>query len=72
MKGYQSRTNIVKDEKRDLFTDSHSILARRRIYFSQLFDVQGVSDVGQREIHTTETPVCLSRGPLKLRWVLKS
>jgi hypothetical protein len=24
-KGYQPRTNIVKDEKGDLFTDSHSI-----------------------------------------------
>jgi hypothetical protein len=27
-KGYQSRTNIVKDEKGDLVTDSHSILDR--------------------------------------------
>jgi len=26
--GYQPRTNIVKDEKSDLVTDSHSILAR--------------------------------------------
>jgi len=25
-KGYQPRTNIVKDEKGDLVTDSHSIL----------------------------------------------
>jgi hypothetical protein len=29
-KGYQPRTNIVKDEKGDLVTDSHSILARWR------------------------------------------
>ena len=27
-KGYQPRTNIVKDEKGDLVADSHSILAR--------------------------------------------
>jgi hypothetical protein len=27
-KGYQRRTNIVKDEKGDLLTDSHSILAK--------------------------------------------
>jgi len=26
-KGYQPRTNVVKDEKGDLITDSHSILA---------------------------------------------
>jgi hypothetical protein len=33
-KGYQSRTNIVKDEKGDLVADSHSTLARWRNYFS--------------------------------------
>ena len=33
-KGYQSRTNIVKDEKGGLFTDPHSILDRWRNYFS--------------------------------------
>jgi len=35
-----------------LFTESHSILARRRKYFSQLFSVHGFSDVRQTEIHT--------------------
>jgi len=29
-KGYQPRTNIVKEETGDLVTDSHSILARWR------------------------------------------
>ena len=53
-KGYQPRTNIVKDEKGDLFTKSHSILARCRIHFSQLFSVHGVSNVRHREIHTAE------------------
>jgi len=38
-KGYQPRTTIVKDEKGDLVADSHSIKARWRNYFSQLFNV---------------------------------
>ena len=36
-KGYQPRTNTVKDKKGDLFTDSHSILARWSKHFSQLW-----------------------------------
>jgi len=53
-KGYQPRCNIVKDEKGDLLADSHSIAARWRNYFSQLFNVHGATDVGQVEIHTAE------------------
>jgi len=53
-KGYQPRTNIVKDEKGDLVADSHSILVRWKNSFSQLLNVQGVNDVRQREIHTAE------------------
>ena len=53
-KGYQPRCNMVKDEKGDLFADSHSIVARWRNYFSQLFNVHGVKDVGQAEIHTAD------------------
>jgi len=53
-KGYQPRTNIVKDKKGDLVTDSHSILARWRNYFSQLLNVRLISDVRQTEIHTAE------------------
>jgi len=45
-KGYQPRCNIVKDEKGDLVADSHSIVVRWRKYFSQLFNVHGVKDVG--------------------------
>ena len=33
---------------------SHSIVARWRNYFSQLFNVHGVKDVGQAGIHTAE------------------
>jgi len=53
-KGYQPRCNTVKDEKGDLVADSHSIVARWRNYFSQLFNVHGVKDVGQVEINTAE------------------
>ena len=53
-KGYQPRTNIVKDEKGDWVTDFHSILARWWNHFSQLLNVHGVIDVRQTEIHTEE------------------
>jgi hypothetical protein len=53
-RGYQSRTNVVKDEKGDLFADSHSILARWRNHFSELLNVHGVNDVRQTEVHTAE------------------
>jgi len=56
-KGYQPRCNIVKDEKGDLVADSHSIVARWTNCFSQLFNVHGVKDVGQAEIHTAEPVV---------------
>ena len=53
-KEYQPRTIIVKDEKGDLVTDSYSIMARWRNYFSQLLNVHGVNDDRQAEIHTEE------------------
>jgi len=53
-KGYQHKCNIVKDEKGDLVADSQSIVARWRNYFSQLFNVHGVKEVRQAEIHTAE------------------
>ena len=53
-KGYQPRCNIVKDEKGDLVADYHSIVARWRNYFSQLFIVHGFKDVGQVAIPTAE------------------
>jgi len=53
-KRYQPRCNIVKDKKGDLVAESHSIVARWRNYFSQLFNVHGLKDVGQAEIHTAE------------------
>ena len=53
-KGYQPRCNIVTDEKGDLVADSHSIVARWRNYFPQLFNLHGVKDVRQTEINTAE------------------
>ena len=54
MKGYQPRTKKVKNEKGDLVTDSHSIMARWRNSFSQILNVRGVSGVRQADIHTAE------------------
>ena len=65
-KGYQSRTNIVKDEKGDLVTDLHSVLASWRNHFSQLFNEHGINDVRQREIHAAEPLVS------EPRWLWKS
>ena len=48
MKGYQPVTNVLKDEKCDLVTDCHSILAGWRNHFSQLWNVHGVNDVRQK------------------------
>ena len=44
----------MKDDKGDLFADSHSILARWRNYFSHILNVHGVKDVRQTEINTVE------------------
>ena len=60
-KGYQSRSNIAKDEKGDLVTGSHSILASWQNHFSQLLNVHGVNNVRPTETHTAE-PVVPSWG----------
>jgi hypothetical protein len=53
-KGYQSRTNTVKEENGDLLADSHSILNRWKNYFCQLLNIHGVNDVRQTKIYTAE------------------
>jgi hypothetical protein len=68
--GYQPRINVVKDEKCNLVTDSHSILGMWRDHFSRQFKAPGVNDVRQTEIHTAE-PLVLRSVPLRLRWLLK-
>jgi len=52
--GYQARTNVVNDERGDVVTDCHGILARWRKLFSRLLNVRGVDDVRQTYIHTAE------------------
>jgi hypothetical protein len=70
-RGYQPRTNIVKDEEGDLIADCHCILTRWRNYFSQLLNVHGDNDVKQTEIHTAE-PLVPEPSALRFRWLLKN
>jgi hypothetical protein len=51
MKGYQPRTNLIKDDNGDLLQDSHSILNRQNCFY-QLLNLHGVNDVRLTEIHT--------------------
>jgi hypothetical protein len=53
----------VKDENGDLLADSQYILNRWKNYFSQLLNLQNVSDVKQIEMHTAEL---LVPGPSRL------
>ena len=53
-KGFQTRTNAVKDEKVLFVADSHINLARSRNCSSQLLKVHGVKDVRQTLIHAAE------------------
>jgi len=53
-KYYRPRTDVVKDEKGDIVAGCHSILARWRNRFSQLWSVHGANDVRQTEIHVAE------------------
>jgi hypothetical protein len=46
-KGYQPRTNLVKDEKGDLLVDPHKIENRWMNYFCQLLNAQRVSGIRQ-------------------------
>jgi hypothetical protein len=52
--GYQTITNILKDEKGDLVRDCHSILARWRNDSSRLLNERGVNNIRQRKIYTAE------------------
>jgi hypothetical protein len=53
-KGYQPRTNFVKNERDDLLADPHKILNRWKNYFCRLLNVPGAGDVRQTEMHTAE------------------
>jgi len=51
MERFQPRTNFVKNDKCDTLTNSHSILNWWKNTY-QLWNVQGVQDVRQKEINT--------------------
>jgi hypothetical protein len=53
-KGYQPRTNLVKDERGDLLADLQTVLTRWKNYFCQLVNVQGVGGIRQTEVQTAE------------------
>jgi hypothetical protein len=53
-KGYQPRTNFVKDAGGDQPADPHKIWNRWRNYFCQLLNIHGAGGVRLTEIHTSE------------------
>jgi hypothetical protein len=53
-RGYQSRTNLLKDENGDLLADSCNNVNRWKSYFSQLLNVHNVSDAKQIEIYSAK------------------
>ena len=67
-KNCQPRTNIVKDEKGDLVADCHSIVARWRKHYCQLFSVQymGLTMLG-RQKYTQQSRYGGSDGYKKLK-----
>jgi hypothetical protein len=67
-KGYQPRTNLVKDENGDLLADSHNILNRRKNYFRQLLNMHSVNDVRGTEIHTAE-PLLLEQAAKEMKGI---
>jgi hypothetical protein len=44
-KGYQPRSNLVKDENDDLLADLHNISNRGKNYFCELLSVHGFNGV---------------------------
>jgi hypothetical protein len=70
-RGYQPRSNFVKDENGDLLADSYNILSRWKNYFPQLLNVHNVSDFRQIEVHTAE-PLDLVSDVLRFKLLLQS
>jgi len=66
---YKPRTNIVRDEKDGLVTDSQNILARWRNHFYQLFKVHGFND--KTEIHTAK-PLVPDPNVFELEKIIKN
>jgi hypothetical protein len=53
-RGYQSRSNLVKDENGDLLADSRNILNKWKCSFSHLLYVHRIMNVRQIEIQTAD------------------
>jgi hypothetical protein len=53
-KGYQPRTNFVKDERGDLLADPNEILNRWKNCFCQVLNIHKAGGVRQTEMHTAE------------------
>jgi hypothetical protein len=70
-KGYQPRTNLVKDEKGDLLTDPHKIVNRWMNYFCQLLNIQQVGVLGRLK-YRQQRHLCQSLASLRLRLLLAS
>jgi hypothetical protein len=54
MKGYQPRTNLVKDDTGNLLADPHKILNRWKNYFCQLLNIHRAGGVRKTEMHVAE------------------
>jgi hypothetical protein len=52
-RGYQPRTNSVKDENGDLLAESHNILNRWN-FFCHLLNIHGINGFRQIGMHTAE------------------
>jgi hypothetical protein len=61
-KGYQPRTNLVKDKRGNLLPNPHKILNRWKNYFCQLLNIHGVGGVRQTEMHTAQPSVKKASG----------
>ena len=69
-KGYQPRTNVVKDDKGYLVADCYSVVARGRKQFSQLLNVHGVNDIKHTDIHTAE-PLVLEPSAFEVKLAIE-
>jgi hypothetical protein len=49
-RGFQPRSNLVKNENGELLADSHNTANRWKNYYSHLLDVYSVNDVRQKRI----------------------
>jgi hypothetical protein len=66
-KGYQTKTNLVRDEREDVYADPRKILTRWKNYFCQLLNVYRGQGVLGRLKFTQQSHLCQSLVLLRLR-----